>query len=330
MSSHATGQVEVSHELNGNEWIFPCRAWLGELGPPQRSLSPCLAPHLRELPKPNKPLQIVTAAQAYPHPDKVQAGFRASVKRQGGHAGEDAYFVFTRSENCKTHAMGVADGVYMWRESGIDAGEFSRELVMSAFDAVRDGTTDVLQIFRSAAERVRSRSMKGSSTFIVITIDPEEGRLSSANLGDSGFLLLGNNPDSGTIEVKFKTPQQEHEFGFPYQLGHQANSDSPEDAQLAAVPVTTGDILVVGSDGLFDNLPDTDLIGVLEEVRGNYPDRNQAMASALARAIAAAAFHSSMNKSKATPYSRAATEAFDMVYSGGKRDDITVIVALLN
>lgn len=323
-------QVEVYHELNDQEWIFPCRAWLGELGPPQRSLSPCLAPHLRELPKPDKPLQIVTAAQAYPHPDKVQAGFRANVKRQSGHAGEDAYFVFTKREDCKTHAMGVADGVYMWRESGIDAGEFSRALVMSAYDAVSDGTTDVLRIFKSAAERVKSRSMKGSSTFIVITIDPEEGRLSSANLGDSGFLLLGNNPNTKAIEVKFKSPQQEHEFGFPYQLGHQENSDTPDDAQLAAVPVTAGDILVVGSDGLFDNLPDNDLIEVLQEVQAKHPNRSQAMASALAQAIAAAAFHSSMNKSKATPYSRAATEAFDMVYSGGKRDDITVIVALLN
>ena len=30
---------------------------------------------------------------------------------------------------------------------------------------------------------------------------------------------------------------------------------------------------------------------------------------------------------KVTPYSVGATEAFDMVYNGGKEDDITVVVA---
>ena len=37
--------------------------------------------------------------------------------------------------------------------------------------------------------------------------------------------------------MRFRTPQQEHTFGFPYQLGHQVNADRPHDAMLAAVPV---------------------------------------------------------------------------------------------
>ena len=32
---------------------------------------------------------------------------------------------------------------------------------------------------------------------------------------------------------------------------------------------------------------------------------------------------------KVTPYSLGATEAFDMVFNGGKQDDITVVVAML-
>jgi hypothetical protein len=42
------------------------------------------------------------------------------------------------------------------------------------------------------------------------------------------------------------------------------------------------------------------------------------------------AFDNSVDKHRATPYSRAATEAFDMVYSGGKPDDITVLVAVIS
>lgn len=41
------------------------------------------------------------------------------------------------------------------------------------------------------------------------------------------------------------------------------------------------------------------------------------------------AFENSVDKHRLTPYSRAATEAFDMVYSGGKPDDITVLVAVI-
>ncbi len=40
------------------------------------------------------------------------------------------------------------------------------------------------------------------------------------------------------------------------------------------------------------------------------------------------AFDASMDKNRVTPYSKGASEAFDMVYSGGKPDDITVLVAI--
>lgn len=41
--------------------------------------------------------------------------------------------------------MGVADGVYQWREQGIDAGEFSRLLMHTAMEAVEEGQPDVLK-----------------------------------------------------------------------------------------------------------------------------------------------------------------------------------------
>lgn len=41
--------------------------------------------------------------------------------------------------------MGVADGVYQWREQGIDAGEFSRLLMQTALEAVEEGQPDVLK-----------------------------------------------------------------------------------------------------------------------------------------------------------------------------------------
>lgn len=49
----------------------------------------------------------------------------------------------------------------------------------------------------------------------------------------------------------------------------------------------------------------------------------------MAQQLAKAAFDASIDKHRMTPYSRAATEAFDMVYSGGKPDDVSVLVAVM-
>ena len=46
--------------------------------------------------------------------------------------------------------------------------------------------------------------------------------------------------------------------------------------------------------------------------------------------LAFKAFDISHDKRADTPYSRAATEEFQVIYNGGKKDDITVIVALLD
>lgn len=38
----------------------------------------------------------------------------------------------------------MADGVYMWRDQGIDAGALARQLALTSQEAVRSGTVDVL------------------------------------------------------------------------------------------------------------------------------------------------------------------------------------------
>ena len=83
-----------------------------------------------------------------------------------------------------------------------------------------------------------------------------------------------------------------------------------------------GDVIVMGSDGLFDNVSDDTILNeVLSQVKAGK------RASVIAQRLCAVAFNSSVDKDALTPYCVAATEAFDMVYSGGKKDDITVLVA---
>lgn len=152
-----------------------------------------------------------------------------------------------------------------------------------------------------------------------------QGRLTSANLGDSGFLVLGTSrQDQHEMELKHHSPQQEHQFGFPYQLGHHEGADPVEAAMLHTLPVTSGDVIILGSDGLWDNVSVHEISETVKTLTasGSRP-------SVIAQRLTKLAFEHALDKHAMTPYSQAASEAFDMIYNGGKQDDITVVVANL-
>lgn len=341
-------RVEVAGP-EGEHWSFPCSAWLGKSSHPsgldgdhERNLAPAVVrTSLHSMREPNynllgAPLHVEVSAMSLPHPEKAAVGQKGSNRKGFGYAGEDAYFYATNRNGIT--AMGVADGVYMWKEKGIDAGLFSRRLMEFARHAVDLGTTDVLRVLQFAAKRLRLEGIQGSSTACIVLVDHLQGRLAAANCGDSGFLVMGRrrherasasktgaSSSRGGFEVKYRSPQQEHSFGHPYQLGHFAEADLPEDAMLTTMPVSPGDILVLGSDGLFDNVSEAELV---EEVERDVMEGVQP--SVIAQRLAFLAFSNSQDKRKVTPYSEGASEAFDMVYNGGKSDDITVLCAALH
>lgn len=68
----------------------------------------------------------------------------------------------------------------------------------------------------------------------------EQGKLMSANLGDSGFALLGRRPYHQDLCIKWHSPQQERFFGCPYQLGHHETANTAEEAQCFTISVRCG------------------------------------------------------------------------------------------
>ncbi len=130
------------------------------------------------------------------------------------------------------------------------------------------------------------------------------------------------NP-ADAYKVRFRTNQLEHDFGRPYQLGHHAHSDQVDKCDVASLAVLRGDVIVMGTDGLLDNLSDSEIaseVGV-QRCKGSGP-------SVIAQRLARMAFEAAYDKARITPYALAASEHFDMAYSGGKPDDITVLVAI--
>lgn len=77
------------------------------------------------------------------------------------------------------------------------------------------------------------------------------------------------------LELRFRTVQLEHEFGRPYQIGHHEHASKAADADLCSFYVCRGDVIVMGSDGLLDNVADRTIIDTLNKVGTNSRSRER-------------------------------------------------------
>lgn len=115
---------------------------------------------------------------------------------------------------------------------------------------------DILQrSYELTMDEARRKGVLGSATACIALLRNDELRV--ANLGDCGISVIRQN------SYVFRSEEQQHAFNFPYQLG--ANScDRPSDAQAFDIKVEKGDIIIMGSDGLFDNLYDKEILAIVQ------------------------------------------------------------------
>jgi protein phosphatase PTC7 len=215
-------------------------------------------------------------------------------------------------------------------------------------------STALLAILTSAPPSSSSSSSSSSNP------STEEGTpsqptllLKIAHLGDSSLLLLSPSPSTASPSITFSTTPLLHAFNYPYQLGPRSKSSPINDAKGYEVEVKEGDLVVVSSDGMGDNLWEEE---VLEEVRmwvgGGGKERETNMEEGiydpptspspsrrttklhllprfLSQALAQKARVASEDLSTDVPFGMRAREN-GIRYSGGKEDDITVLVAVVS
>ncbi|GBG68976.1 hypothetical protein CBR_g3675 [Chara braunii] len=242
----------------------------------------------------SKGLRLKSGASMIPHPSKVKRG------------GEDAYFI---SDDGRW--LGVADGVGGWAQMGIDAGLYSRELMTNSLQAVRASTSiEPSEVLIHAHRRTHA---VGSSTALLASLDGNI--LKFANIGDCGFLVISNG------RVVKASIHMQHAFNFPYQIG--TRGDDPAEAERYEIDVKEGDILVMGSDGLFDNLFHEEIGQIASESKkaGESPQAAADHISRLAQQRAS-------RTDGVSPFAVAAMFA-GFRFEGGKMDDITVLVSYL-
>ncbi|XP_008798754.1 probable protein phosphatase 2C 55 [Phoenix dactylifera] len=243
----------------------------------------------------DKTLKLLSGSCYLPHPDKEETG------------GEDAHFI------CDEQAIGVADGVGGWADLGVDAGQYARELMSHSVAAIQEEPKGSINPARVLEKAYSSTKAKGSSTACIIALTHQG--IHAVNLGDSGFIVVR---DGCTI---FRSPVQQHDFNFTYQLESGNASDLPSAAQVFTFPVAAGDVIVAGTDGLFDNLYNNEITAVVvHAIRAGLEPQ------VTAQKIAALARQRAQDKNRQTPFSSAAQEA-GYRYYGGKLDDITVVVS---
>lgn len=87
--------------------------------------------------------------------------------------------------------------------------------------------------------------------------------MKTCNLGDSGYAIFrvhhlenetGCDEQKANIIMQFRSKEQQYSFNFPYQCG--TNCDLPYKADDNEHRLEHNDIIVLGSDGLFDNVYD--------------------------------------------------------------------------
>ncbi|DBA04229.1 TPA: hypothetical protein N0F65_009464 [Lagenidium giganteum] len=144
--------------------------------------------------------------------------------------------------------------------------------------------------------------------------------------------------------VSYRSPQQLHYFNCPFQLGFVGADlrkditndldaapstpsptamsekplfETPDNAVRLRVPVLEGDLIVLATDGLFDNIEEDTLLDIVNA---------QPEVEAMTRQLVQKAYELSLDRMRDSPFARLAKEN-DFMWGGGMPDDITIIAA---
>ncbi|KAI8554892.1 hypothetical protein RHMOL_Rhmol05G0132100 [Rhododendron molle] len=240
---------------------------------------------------------LSSGASLLPHPSKASTG------------GEDSYFVAGKNW------LGVADGVGQWSLEGINPGIYAQELMDNCQEIVSNCNSMPVpkpeEVLNQSALGAKS---PGSSTVLVAYFD---GRaLHVANIGDSGFIVIRNGA------VYEKSSPRSYELNFPYQI---ASGDDPSElVEVYKIDLDDGDVIVTATDGLFDNLYDGEIASIVSKsLQANLKPEE------IAEVLAARAQEVGKSETGRSPFADAVQAAGYVGCTGGKLDDVTVIVSLV-
>lgn len=244
-----------------------------------------------------QPIKLEFSSKVMPHPEKISWG------------GEDALFVSGKS-------FGVFDGV-----SGAEKLEgvplYSNTLAQKMKASTGKGglTIDEIKEKMLKAAEYADVAATGASTAVVASVGDDD-ILRAVNLGDSVLMVIRDGA------VKARVKETVHYFDCPYQLSDDS-PDRPKKGSVLETPLQKGDIMIAGSDGVFDNISDSFLLEIVQK-------NSKGSVSKMVQEIVSESRKISKDTNAVTPYAKQAKRNNYAAYSkgvGGKIDDISCIVA---
>lgn len=295
--------------------------------------------HFEEQYQKNKPLCFTARAFQRTHPSKIRMGYK------------DADATLT-----SPMLLGVCDGVSQLEEYGMDPAVLPHELLhtceeLAMTQLIPDMPVSPQDVYRGPIsllkEAYEATESYGSTTVLLAALDNStriHGKLhpmiAVLSIGDCELLMLRRTMGrQGLLQAVFHTEMQriDHNVQTPLQLARvDARIDEDFDESIAleviekgsavhCVSAYEGDILVLGSDGVFDNLFLDEIVEICNEIlptgRGpNFEATAPNLLSQVAQRIVTSAHAKSSDGGTGqfpdTPIGR-----------GGKVDDTSVVVA---
>lgn len=307
-----------------------------------------------------KSLSLITKVICKPDLEKVK--------------GEDAYFSLP-------HSVGVFDGVGGWRNDGIDVSLFSETLAEASRDYIKNAYSpddeqhiDLRMALTYAKEIIKEKDLTGSSTACMLSLNSKTREANVLNLGDSSMIVFRHDV-TRQHPIHFMTPFQVLDFNTPAQIGHickalsqkyqGAQWNSPDDADGEVIDIEPNDVILLATDGLWDNVELEEIIHavqrhfdpvIVRELSKRSVFETEGVVFRAVTDLVNVALTSSLDKEKATPFSEGYNENLrkkfvekyndylkeqpdrDQLiedwlskrrYKGGKPDDITISISLV-
>lgn len=296
-------------------------------------------------------LELQVGAFALPNAYKRSDGTVVSRNRDAeiindAELSEDAHLVID------SRYAGVFDGVGSWRKVGVDPRVYPRTLAgYCAEHLERWWLNDPhrppprpLDVLLDAWRRISTERIPGSTTACLATLDPDVDSLSYVNLGDAGILVLRDRTllprfaGTGSIKkdnnasgwaVVLVSAQQLRDFNLPYQLGWTNTGhddaagatltfETPLHANVATFPVLAGDLIIIATDGLYDNVSVDEIVELVANWDSHFSRRRSSGANDLndlAAHLCTRARDFSLDENRDSPFALLAKEN-DIMYGG--------------
>ncbi|WWC90455.1 uncharacterized protein L201_005390 [Kwoniella dendrophila CBS 6074] len=278
--------------------------------------------------------------------DQVAEKIKSDIRKWG--AGEDFFAVQNVGNDLH---LALSDGVGGWTDR-VDPSLFSQALCYHySQTSLEFASSEPRDVLNKAYKKLLNdnRVVAGGATFTGVRLG-EEGDASFVNLGDSGYAIMRND------QIIYMSEPQTHFFNCPLQLSKipkdmQQNGvihDTPDHADIKNFELEIGDVVILFTDGLSDNLPSSHIPILSSKLRQLLNSDVNSHLNEIEKEIEFSRLFSDIlvgygrmamqrtgeedqGKSWKTPFElEAKKKAPKYGFKGGKVDDITVMTAVVS